>query len=368
MIISKRYKNKSDNRSSYANTKSRIEGINRLLTKIGSGEYILEDISCPCGISDDELIAERDRFGIPVNTVICNNCGIVRINPRMTGESYAKFYDKEFRDIATLEEHESKDNRVQDSFNSEVTAAKNISKYLLDKIVLNAIGRKNLFEMYLADVGCGSGGMVKYFTSLGCISSGCDYDSEYIKYGKSKKLDLEVGGANKLFNKAPFDIVILSHVFEHVTDSIAFIDDIQALIKVGSLVYVELPGILDISLPRYRYDLLRYLRFVHTFNYSLSTLKNIFESQGFVLLKGDEWIHAVFQYEGTDIKAMDSLPNESKKIKKYLNTIEKKRWKYIFYMLYVWLNNNPIGSFLIKISKLSGIHSIVKKASAIKHE
>ena len=71
----------------------------RLQKKIDDGIYKLEETNCLCGAKDDVIISETDRYGLPLNTVICRKCGLLRTNPRMDKNSLTEFYINEYRDM-----------------------------------------------------------------------------------------------------------------------------------------------------------------------------------------------------------------------------------------------------------------------------
>ena len=60
-------------------------------------ESLLEDIEevpCNlCGSSDRTTVAERDKYGLPVQTVMCKQCGLLYLCPRPSSSSYANFYE-----------------------------------------------------------------------------------------------------------------------------------------------------------------------------------------------------------------------------------------------------------------------------------
>lgn len=45
-----------------------------------------------CGNDCFASVADVDRYGLPVRTVRCSNCGLVFLNPRMTEAAYSRFY------------------------------------------------------------------------------------------------------------------------------------------------------------------------------------------------------------------------------------------------------------------------------------
>lgn len=133
-MLSQRYLYSSNAKSVYPDTPERKKAIERLCKKLENDQYKLEDVPCPCGEVQSEVLAERDRFAISTTTVICPRCGLVRINPRMDEASYARFYDEEFRDIATLAGSLAYQNgikgRVKAIYEKEWNCASEIYKFI----------------------------------------------------------------------------------------------------------------------------------------------------------------------------------------------------------------------------------------------
>jgi len=73
-------------------TSSLIEDFNRSLT---DGNCLQESTECLCSAAKDRLLAHVDRNGFMQNTVVCQACGLIRSNPRLTSEEYAKFYQSD---------------------------------------------------------------------------------------------------------------------------------------------------------------------------------------------------------------------------------------------------------------------------------
>ncbi len=54
----------------------------------------LFDFSCWCGCQDSSLLYDEDRWGQPLKTVTCRQCGTIRLNPRMSKEQAAEYYNR----------------------------------------------------------------------------------------------------------------------------------------------------------------------------------------------------------------------------------------------------------------------------------
>ena len=68
-----------------------MEDVAELNQKIKNREIQFENVRCICGGENDVLIARKDFFGIDQDSVLCMNCGLVRLNPRMTEENIVNF-------------------------------------------------------------------------------------------------------------------------------------------------------------------------------------------------------------------------------------------------------------------------------------
>jgi hypothetical protein len=55
----------------------------------------LEHVPCNlCGRDDSQPVASRDKYRLPLTTVICQGCGLIYLNPRPTAATYKKFYEE----------------------------------------------------------------------------------------------------------------------------------------------------------------------------------------------------------------------------------------------------------------------------------
>ena len=97
-MLSERFK--WDGKSSLKLSKRQIEAKRRVEDETESilSSYRFENYLCECGAGEEyfETLAEKDRYGFKVKTVICRKCGLMMTNPRMTQDSYNMFYDLEY--------------------------------------------------------------------------------------------------------------------------------------------------------------------------------------------------------------------------------------------------------------------------------
>ncbi len=291
-ILGKRYLN--DGKMSVKLNARRRKALENFKEELGKGEiYRTEEYKCECGASeqDFEVLAEKDRYGIPMRTVICKQCGLVMTNPRMTQDGYDAFYCRYFgkiyrNDFGGDESLES----IAKKFNDRKKKGESIHAY-----ITGIVG--NSFRTVL-DIGCAAGGVLKAFDEKGLVTEGIDLDDTYLDFGRSHGLNLVTGHSSTLVGKGRHDIILLCHVFEHFLDIQGELEVIRDLLNEGGYLYIEVPGIKMLEMGSYDYSFLEFLQNAHVRSFSLTTLTDVLEKYGFELVSGTEEVRAIFRYTG----------------------------------------------------------------------
>jgi len=256
----------------------------RIEEKIKNGIYSFEQVMCPvCNENCFEAIAERDRYGLYMPVSICTNCGIIMTNPRMNQESYNRFYEEDQKYLYVGE-----DAPTSKYFEKLYNRGRVIYDYLGNVMKKHSI--KRVFE-----VGCSSGGVLKYFKDKGCEVRGCDLNNSYVKYGVEKfGINIVADPLEKvIFDEWIPDLVIYSHTLEHILDPVIHLSCLKKSISKSTLVYIELPGVKNLK-NSYNKNFLEYLQNAHVFHYTLTSLKNVMLKTGFNMIYGDEYIRSIF--------------------------------------------------------------------------
>ncbi|KPK96606.1 MAG: hypothetical protein AMJ95_13260 [Omnitrophica WOR_2 bacterium SM23_72] len=258
--------------------KSQIE------SKIKNGYYKTEEVPCPiCEGQAFETLAEKDRFGLPLSVVICRDCGLIQSNPRMDQASYNKLYSQEYNMLTHGEEKPTKE-----FFFDRYFFGQKIYRYLKEFF------SKNCKDMFVLEVGCSSGGILAYFRDKGCQVLGLDIGEEYVRFGRENyNLDLRTGTFLSCPLERKPDIIIMSHVLEHLLRPQEELNFVKSLLNEKGFVYIEVPGIKNIPHNYYDFNFLNYLRIAHVYHFSLASLENLLNKNGFRLLKGDERIRSI---------------------------------------------------------------------------
>ena len=247
----------------------KIQIRNQINLKTQQNEYKLKENPCLCGAHRDKLLSVRDRYGIKINTVICENCGLIRTNPYYDEESLNNFYNSEYRSLYTFTNDDT-----EKFFEQQIRAGKKI----LDNVVQNTEFLPKDEIVY--EIGTGMGGILSVFKDAGSKIKGVDIGENYIKLGKQKGLDLEVGSIDVLKKYEQADLLILNHVIEHILNPIEFLKDMRDVIKEDGLLYVAVPTIETIP-ANYKNNFFRYIQNAHVYNFSQHTLTYIIECAGY---------------------------------------------------------------------------------------
>ena len=246
-----------------------------LLELYQSGEMETEEVPCYCGEEGGQEIAARDRYGFPVRTLLCMRCGLLRTSPRMSAAFADRFYRDLYRPL-----YDPAWNHPELRFEHDRRrGARMVSKIptLLSKI-------ETVF-----DVGCAAGGALEAFRQAGKRTAGCDMTARYIEFGRSRGLQLVEGEAAELVDAfgGRADLVIFSHVLEHLFDLKREFEEVLDAVRPGGFVLVMVPG-LDTVATDYRGDLLLYLQNAHNYHFSAATLRMVPESCGATVLVAEE--------------------------------------------------------------------------------
>lgn len=289
--------------------------------KIKNGDYNFEILnSCPlCKSEKSENLSEKDRYGFETNIVICKKCGLIYTNPRFDQSSYSKFYDSEYRGIYSTSTIANKD-----FWENQKKQGRKIFDYI-SKV-------KNIKGLKIAEIGVGAGGILKYFQEKDNDVIGVDLGLEYLNYGKDRGLDLIHGDIDELLNnKIKVDVLIYSHVFEHILDLGQELKKIKKVLKKDGLLYIEVPGVKNLD-RSYEMDFLKSLQNAHTYYFTLNSLKNVLSLEGFSLVDGDEFVHSIFKFNNCTV----DIDNEYSSTVAYLKKKEVRRRK-IYPNKYVFL-------------------------------
>jgi 2-polyprenyl-3-methyl-5-hydroxy-6-metoxy-1,4-benzoquinol methylase len=162
------------------------------------------------------------------------------------------------------------------------------------------------FNAAVLDIGAGAGKLLEQFLLEGISLFAVESDPSMLIH-LSNNPEIQVFTSDALFLNDPrnhdrFDLVTLSHVFEHLNDPITYLNKLASVIKPGGHLFLEVPNEPEEVITHY----LRKKRqgIGHLFHYTIKTLFDLIESAHvFEIVKLDTFGIEVSEYiEGISIR------------------------------------------------------------------
>jgi hypothetical protein len=212
--------------------------------------------NCFCGESGYKIVSHVTRHENNFFTVQCKSCGTLRINPYLTDESIDLYY----KDIY------GKIKRQGISSPELYEKQKNTSKFLCNFLTKNI----HITESTkILDFGGGTGGRLDEILSL-CPPSIIEHDLQHYEYALNH-------GFKPHNSNDKYDIIVLSHVLEHINDPVSFLRNaICPLLVDGGFLYVEVPYLSN------KRSILPDLHLAHKFYFTEESLDYLLYLVGFV--------------------------------------------------------------------------------------
>lgn len=315
--------------------------------KIKDCTYEFEEVPCPvCDRKNFELLAKKDRYGLYMPVVICKDCGLIQTNPRMSQNAYNEFYNAEYRSL-----YDGRENPTNEFFLGQYYKGCQIFKYLDAKGLLKA--RKNMFVL---EVGCGAGGILHYFREMGFRVKGIDLGESYIEYGRNHyDLDLSFGAINIIDLDETPDLIIYSHVLEHILTPNDELQKLHNILSDTGILYIEIPGVKNL-MHSYKMNFLRLLQNAHVYHFTLRSLKNLLMKNDFRLLIGNETVNSVFKKIQNE-NSSAQIENDYSDVLAYLHKVERLR---NFYPITPYNIKESSKSIVVNILRIFGLFELIR--------
>lgn len=261
---------------------------------------------------EDVVLSEKDRYGIPICTKLGLSSGLIRTDPYYSSDYLEHFYRKHYRLLYSQKET-SFSRMLCDQIYRGSSALDYLKPFLTPK------------HTRVLDYGCGMGGQLFPFKHAGFDTFGCDYGEELINQGKKLGLNLLNGGLESITSQGAFDIIVLSHVIEHIPNIREFLIKLKTSTHRDSLIFISVPGVLNIH-QAYKGNFLSYLQNAHVWHFTSSTLARLLEDCGYSVLYIDESINCVVRSNREAGVAQKDQQNTRNGLKvfQYLSNLESR--------------------------------------------
>lgn len=205
--------------------------------------------------------------------VICQNCGLVFINPQHDDQDYDRFYQvfnykKEKKSLSK--------NEILDKHAFKKIPLKFLIEFMQSAQILENRPR-------ILDVGCGYGMVIQFMKEFGLEAEGLEQSADAVEFAQNQ-LGLQVNTGSILDHDLPendYDVVFSTAVMEHFTDPLRALKQMRGLLRPDGILFVNTPDLKGIVL---REGIDRYFKFVHTYYFTNVTLSSLIQRAGFEIL------------------------------------------------------------------------------------
>lgn len=245
---------------------------------------------CLCGSIERKLLSRRDRFGLPFGTALCERCDLIYQTRMLSVDSLELFYQRYYWPLINGDRDHS------------TTLSRNLSML---KTAFDNLLTSSKSTLVVLEIGCGRGELLAQVRELGSLISdqiglqlkGFDYSSDAVDRAREVGLDVDVGGLEDALDaEVKADLLILSHVVEHVPDVGTFLIRARRLMTEDGLIYVEVPGVLALKEQRaYGQSYQAFCVLAHCYNFCLSSLESVMVDAGYQMVSGNEKVESIWR-------------------------------------------------------------------------
>ena len=183
-----------------------------------------------CGGGLFEEIAQLDRRGNPLATVICVGCGLIAHRSIPSEAELAHYYAKKYRS----------------DYHGEITPSPHrvirawrTGRQILTRLQPHLHRNDRVFE-----VGAGIGCNVKVFDLAGHDASGIEPGEGFHAFSRDQLCTrIEKINLADVPRRPAYDVVLLIHVIEHFRSPRTALAHIHSILKAGGRLYVECPNV-----------------------------------------------------------------------------------------------------------------------------
>jgi 2-polyprenyl-3-methyl-5-hydroxy-6-metoxy-1,4-benzoquinol methylase len=231
-----------------------------------------------CRASEFVVLAHRDRYGYPAQAHACRRCGLVFLNPRMTAESYGRFYNGIYRPLVS-------------AFHGRLIDAQTIQ----DEQREYAAERAEFVRSFMAkpggrtmlDIGGSTGVVAHHFAREFGLNSTL-IDPAPLEVEQAGRLGLEtITGLVEEhdFGSRRFDVVIICQTVDHLLDVAGTLGRVRQLLSDNGLFFIDIVDFRAAYLRNWSVE--DAVKIDHPYYLTESTMVAYLRSSGFEILRSD---------------------------------------------------------------------------------
>lgn len=225
-----------------------------------------------CGSGNNEIIHQHTRFEMN-NILKCRACWLVFLDMRKPKEGVELFYKKEYREVNSLPEKSA-----EEWFNDPVIMqdCKNRLEWIT-KQYGDVSGKKTL------DIGSSSGYFLKTLFSANARATGIELNKNCSDYARSLGFTVYSKSIETIGFENEFDLVVMFHTLEHVSDPMSVLRAIHTSLKEGGVFMGEVPNQDDWRIKIFDNEIVKRFHYdpFHNYYFSPKTLTSYLKKCGF---------------------------------------------------------------------------------------
>jgi 2-polyprenyl-3-methyl-5-hydroxy-6-metoxy-1,4-benzoquinol methylase len=217
--------------------------------------------------------------------VKCKHCGLVQRNPQPDkNEILARYSNIYGNDYLSYElENEAVFLKLQQ------LALKDAGFYKLEKTLFSAVGQLRAGNPSILDIGCATGALLASLRDNGWRVTGVEISPSGLYAKNERKLDVRnIPLEENNFSDNSFDIVLASHLIEHLNEPKTFVEEIYRILKNNGSLFITTPDISGFQ-SRIFANRWRSAIFDHLYLFSRRTLSKLLKAAGFKIVSCHSW-------------------------------------------------------------------------------
>lgn len=186
-----------------------------------------------CGGTQLVTITHRDRYGFPATASACAGCGLVFLNPRMTADAYARFYDGVYRPLVS-------------AFHGRQIDAETIQAEQHDYSVDRVDVVRPFFDgaglQTMLDIGGSTGVVAGHFArAFGLRGTLIDPAPLEVEHARALGLETITGLVEEYdFGDRRFDVVLICQTIDHLLDVGGTLRRVRELLTERGRLFVDI--------------------------------------------------------------------------------------------------------------------------------
>ncbi len=187
-----------------------------------------------CSSHDLSVISDKDRYGNPIRTAICNECGLIFLLDRLTNKSYDVFYKEAiYRRLIYQYKYHGKAISSESRLNKQTQYAAGL--------LMSIDGLIDIKEgMTLLDIGGSEGGVSMAFNKKYAMNATVvDPSLGEIKVTEAAGLRSINSNFETWETDQKYDLILLCRTVEHLYDLKFVLNKIRSLLKPGGVFFMD---------------------------------------------------------------------------------------------------------------------------------